>query len=152
MQTNSDSAELDRLIHRSIDQSLNQSDARKLNLLLEASTEAVHHYNKIHETHAVLFQMFPGSQLQNTPLPQSYVLRHDSDTPKQILPSGKSCRYRCSRSLLSLTLSSFMQSLRASIRASSSSSKRSLFSSICSYTLSEKTNRFLDWLFLHAIS
>ena len=87
MQTNSDSAELDRLIHRSIDQSLNQSDARKLNLLLEASTEAVHHYNKIHETHAVLFQMFPGSQLQNTPLPQSYVLRHDSDTPKQILPS-----------------------------------------------------------------
>ena len=63
MQENFDSAELDRLIDLSIDQSLSQSDAQKLNLLLEDSAEALQRYNEIHKTHAALYEVFPSKTL-----------------------------------------------------------------------------------------
>ena len=44
MRDNIDSAELDRLISFSTDQSLSQSDAQKLNSLLENSAEARQRY------------------------------------------------------------------------------------------------------------
>ena len=66
MQDNPDSVELDRLIHRSIDESLSQSDAQKLNSLLEGSTAARQRYTEIHQTHTALCEIFPSKTLRDS--------------------------------------------------------------------------------------
>ena len=71
MQDNPDSVELDRLIHRSIDESLSQSNAQKLNSLLEGSTEARQRYNEIHEIHTALCEVFPSKKLRDSASPQT---------------------------------------------------------------------------------
>ena len=71
MRDNIDSAELDRLISFSLDQSLGHSDAQKLNLLLEDSAEALQHYNEIHETHTALCEIFPSKTLRDSTSPQT---------------------------------------------------------------------------------
>ena len=66
MQDNPDSVELDRLIHLSIDDSLSQSDAQRLNSLLEGSTAARQRYNEIHQTHTALCEIFPSKTLRDS--------------------------------------------------------------------------------------
>lgn len=66
MRDNIDSAELDRLISFSIDQSLSHSDAQKLNSLLEDSAEARQRYNELHETHTALCEVFPNRRLRDS--------------------------------------------------------------------------------------
>ena len=94
MQDNSDSVELDRLIQRSIDESLSQSDAQKLNSLLENSEEARQRYNEIHEIHTALCEFFPSKKLRDSASPQtqaasepSRVVAHSSSRqPSKIVP------------------------------------------------------------------
>jgi len=71
MQDNSDSVELDRLIHLSIDESLGHSDAQKLNSLLEDSAEARQRYNEIHEIHTALCEVFPSKILCDSASPET---------------------------------------------------------------------------------
>ena len=66
MRNNIDSAELDRLISFSIDQSLSRSDAQKLNSLLENSAKARQRYNDLHETHTALCELFPSKILRDS--------------------------------------------------------------------------------------
>ena len=94
MRDNIDSAELDRLISFSIDQSLSHSDAQKLNSLLEDSAEARLRYNKIHETHTALCEVFPSrmlrdstnSQAQAAPTPARVAAHSSSRQPGQRVP------------------------------------------------------------------
>ena len=94
MQDNSDSVELDRLIHRSIDESLSQSDAQKLNSLLENSEEARQRYNEIHEIHTALCEVFPSKMLRDSASAQTQaasspprVVAHSSfRQPSKIVP------------------------------------------------------------------
>ena len=66
-----DSAELDRLISFSIDQSLSHSDAQKLNSLLENSAESRQRYNELHETHTALCELFPSKMPHDSTSPQT---------------------------------------------------------------------------------
>ena len=71
MQDNPDFVELDRLIQRSIDESLSESNAQKLNSLLQGSAEARQRYNEIHETHTALCEVFPSKKLRDCVSPQT---------------------------------------------------------------------------------
>ncbi|MBT6642344.1 MAG: hypothetical protein HOB45_04315, partial [Planctomycetaceae bacterium] len=86
MRDNIDSAELDRLISFSIDQSLSHSDAQKLNSLLENSAEARQRYNEIHETHTALCEVFPSEMLGNSTNSQS----HAAPTPARMMAHSSS--------------------------------------------------------------
>ncbi len=86
MRDNIDSAELDRLISFSIDQSLSHSDAQKLNSLLEDSAEARLRYNKIHETHTALCEVFPSRMLRDSTNSQS----HAAPTPARMMAHSSS--------------------------------------------------------------
>ena len=94
MRDNINSAELDRLISFSIDQSLSHSDAQKLNSLLEDSAEARQHYTKIHETHTALCEVFSNSvrrdstnsQVQAAPTPARLAASSSSRKPSKRVP------------------------------------------------------------------
>ncbi len=80
MHDNIDSAELDRLISFSIDQSLSHSDAQKLSSLLENSAEARQRYNEIHKTHTALCEVFPSAILRDSAIPQTQA----ADSPAKV--------------------------------------------------------------------
>ncbi|MBT6919982.1 MAG: hypothetical protein HN985_09680 [Planctomycetaceae bacterium] len=71
MRDNIDSAELDRLISLSTDQSLSHSDAQKLDSILENSAEAQQRYNELHKTHTALCEVFPSRMLRDFASPQA---------------------------------------------------------------------------------
>jgi len=64
--TNAEIAELDLLVDRVLEQTLSPLDARRLNLLLSQSPEALRRYQQTLDTHRALCEVFPSGIFEET--------------------------------------------------------------------------------------
>lgn len=79
--TNAEIAELDLLVDRVLEQTLSPLDARRLNLLLSQSPEALRRYQQTLDTHLALCELFPSGIFEET-------LRLEAQKAASVTPSS----------------------------------------------------------------